>query len=200
MFASLVTIMLIGIALDLRLRARGALDSRPVGHESCADANRTGRNRVRKGDSVVHVKKTVVLAAVVSATVAVAGAGGATSGRSAVPSELTIAYQPRIGYAPLIIIRRQRTLEKRYPNMKVNWRVLASGAAITTGVVSGDIHLGAMGVTPFLVGWAAGVGWKLLTALDDADLWLMTRDRASARSATSAARRSPPRLRPRFGP
>ena len=105
---------------------------------------------------MVHVKRTVVLAAVVSAAVAVAGTGGATSGRSAVPSELTIAYQPGIGYAPLIIIRRQRTLEKRYPNMKVNWRVLASGAAITTGVVSGDIHLGAMGVAPFLVGWAAG--------------------------------------------
>ena len=121
------------------------------------------------------------LVALVAAVAAVAGSVGSASGgkspnASKIPSEVTIAYQPGIGYAPLIIIRRQRLLEKRYPGTKFNWRVLASGTPITEGVISGDIQIGAMGVSPFLVGWARGVGWKLLSALDDADLWLMARD------------------------
>ena len=73
------------------------------------------------------------------------------------PSHLTIAYQPGIGYAPLIILKAQRTLETQFPGLTVDWKVLASGAAITNGVISGDIDLGSGGVGPLLTGWAAGV-------------------------------------------
>jgi len=109
--------------------------------------------------------------------VTVVAATSAFGGRTATtPDRLVIAYQPGMGYAPLIILKEQRTLERRYPNMKIEWRVLPSGAAITNGVIAGQIHLGAMGTGPFLLGWARGVDWKLLAPLNEGDLWLMAKD------------------------
>src|SRR5215204_5299151 len=81
-----------------------------------------------------------------------------------------------MGYAPLIIMKHQRTLEKRYPGLKVEYRVLPSGAAITNGMISGQIDVGAMGTAPFLVGYARGIDWKLIAPLNEADLWLMAKD------------------------
>ena len=123
------------------------------------------------------------LAALVLAIITVAAAvaaGALASGRGGgegPPSRLTIAYQPGIGYAPLIVIKKQRWIEKRYPGTRVEWKVLASGAAITDGVIKGDIHVGAGGVGPLLVGWSRGVNWKFLAPLNEGDLWLMAKDR-----------------------
>ncbi len=75
-------------------------------------------------------------------------------------------------------MRARKTLEKQYPSTKFEWKVLASGAAITNGVISGDIDVGAGGIGPFLLGWAKGVDWKLLAPLDWGDLWLMAKDPA----------------------
>ena len=113
-------------------------------------------------------------AALVATVIAVATArGGATA---AVPDKLVIAYQPGMGYAPLIIMKSQRTLERRYPGMQIEWRVLPSGTAITNGVIAGQIHVGAMGTGPFLVGYARGIDWKMIAPLNEADLWLMVKD------------------------
>jgi NitT/TauT family transport system substrate-binding protein len=124
------------------------------------------------------VKKSPLIALVAVALVAaVATAATALGGAKATaPEKLVIAYQPGMGYAPLIILKSQRTLEKRYPNLKIEWRVLPSGAAITNGVIAGQIDVGAMGTGPFLTGWARGVDWKLLAPLNDGDLWLLAKD------------------------
>jgi NitT/TauT family transport system substrate-binding protein len=104
-------------------------------------------------------------------------ASGATAARekadAVAPSKITIAYQPGLGYAPLILMKQRRTLEAQFRGLDVEWRVLASGAPITTGVVNGDIQIGAVGVGPMLVGWARGVNWKVIAPLNEADLWLM---------------------------
>jgi NitT/TauT family transport system substrate-binding protein len=117
----------------------------------------------------------LVLAATAAAfvTAAVAFAGIKDTGP---PSSLTIAYQPGLGYAPLILIKQQRLIEKRYPGTKVDWKVLASGTPITQGVITGDIQIGAVGTGPFLVGWARGVSWKVIAPLNLGDLWLMAKD------------------------
>lgn len=124
--------------------------------------------------------RTTLLVGLVAALVAAAAVASTALGGKrddGPPSKLTIAYQPGIGYTPLIVIKEQRTIERQYPGTKVEWKVLASGAAITNGVISGDIEIGAGGVGPMLVGWARGVNWKFLAPMNEADLWLMAKDK-----------------------
>ncbi len=104
---------------------------------------------------------------------AASGGGGGEGGAS---GNLTIAYQPGIGYAQLLIMREQKTLEQALPNVKVGWKELASGAAIRDGMLADEIQVGSGGVGPFLVGYDAGVEWKLLSSLNVMDLWLMAKD------------------------
>ena len=88
--------------------------------------------------------------------------------------EVTIAYQPGLGYAPLLIAKEKGLVEAAMPDVKVNWQVLDSGAAIRDGVISGDVQIAASGAAPFLVGLDAGVEWKTLMAMDNMNLELMT--------------------------
>lgn len=98
------------------------------------------------------------------------------SSQSSVPDKVTIAYQPGLGYSSLIIVKQQKTLEKQFPKTKLEWKTLASGSAIRDGVIANQIQAGAMGIAPFLLGWERGVGWKLLTSLNQQDLWLVVKD------------------------
>jgi NitT/TauT family transport system substrate-binding protein len=115
----------------------------------------------------------VLAAAVLATFTAVALAAQKDSGP---PSKLTIAYQPGLGYAPLILMKQQKLIEQKYPGTKVEWKVLASGTPITNGVITGDIEIGAVGTGPFLVGYARGVNWKIIAPLNLGDLWLMAKD------------------------
>lgn len=115
------------------------------------------------------------LAVVAGACAAALAAATASTGANA-PGHVTIAYQPGMGYAPLIVMKAQHTLESQFPETKIDWKVLASGAAVTNAVIAGDAQLGAGGVGPFLLGWAKGVNWKLIAPLDWGDLWLMAKD------------------------
>jgi NitT/TauT family transport system substrate-binding protein len=95
-----------------------------------------------------------------------------------IPGELTIAIQPGIGYGNLLVMKYQTALERRYPNTKFNWPVLTNGDAIRDGIISGQIAVGSGGTGPFLIGWDRGVGYKLIGALNQMDLWLMSRNSA----------------------
>jgi NitT/TauT family transport system substrate-binding protein len=117
----------------------------------------------------------LVFAGLVTALIAATALGGGNAVAQA-PNKITIAYQPGLGYAPLILMKQQRTLEKRFPGLEVDWKVLASGTPITNGVISGDIQIGAVGVGPMLVGWARGVNWRVIAPLNEGDLWLMAKD------------------------
>src|SRR5215212_3111924 len=119
----------------------------------------------------------MVLAAVLAAgTLAVFTAVGLAASHADLPSKITIAYQPGLGYAPLILMKQQRVIEKKYPGTTVDWKVLCSGTPITNGIITGDIEIGAVGTGPFLVGWARGVNWKVIAPLNLGDLWLMAKD------------------------
>ncbi len=127
-----------------------------------------------------NLVRLAVAATAATALATVAGAAGTAQGapRAAAPDKITIAYQFGIGYAPLLIIKQQRLLEKAYPGLKVDWRQLASGTPITDGMIKGDIQIGAMGTGPMLVGWARGINWKVIAPLNESDLWLMAKDRS----------------------
>jgi NitT/TauT family transport system substrate-binding protein len=103
----------------------------------------------------------------------VGGCGGGSGGGG---DGMTIAYQPGIGYAQLLIIRQEGWLEEDLPETEIVWEQLSSGSAIRDGMLAGDIQVGSGGVGPFLVGYSAGVDWKLLSALNEMDLWLMVAD------------------------
>ena len=128
-------------------------------------------NRMTKGWRLAFA-----VAAIAAAIGIAAGTAPARSGAQGPPSRLTIAYQPGIGYTPLIIMKEQRAIERRWPGTRVEWKVLASGAAITNGIIAGDIDVGAGGVGPLLVAWARGVNWKFLAPMNEGDLWLMAKD------------------------
>jgi NitT/TauT family transport system substrate-binding protein len=124
------------------------------------------------------------LIAVVLAAVVAAGANAVVTTPSAgAPSKLTIAYQPGIGYAPLIMIKQQKLIEKKYPGTSVDWKVLSSNAPIQDGILAGQIDIGAVGVPTLLLGYARGIPWKYLTPLSEADLWLMVKDPSIKRLA-----------------
>lgn len=120
--------------------------------------------------------RLTILAALVAAAALAATAAFAGKTDSGPPDHLTIAYQPGLGYAPLILMKQLGVIEKKYPGTKVDWKVLASGTPITNGIISGDIEIGAVGTGPMLVGWARGVNWKVLAPLNLGDLWLMAKD------------------------
>jgi NitT/TauT family transport system substrate-binding protein len=101
-----------------------------------------------------------------------AGGDGECDGGPA--KEINIAYQPGLGYAPLLVAKQQGSLEEALPETKITWRELNSGAAIRDGMISGEIQVGSGGIGPFLVGYDSGVDWKVITGLNNMSLHVMT--------------------------
>ncbi|MBO0829102.1 MAG: NrtA/SsuA/CpmA family ABC transporter substrate-binding protein [Streptosporangiales bacterium] len=119
----------------------------------------------------------LMAALVLALGVLVGGCGnGAVGGGSGKQKAITIAYQPGIGYAPLLVAKQKRLLEKKFPDRKFTWKVLNSGSAIRDGMLSGKIQIGAGGIGPFLVGASQGVQWRIVSSLDDANLQLMAKN------------------------
>ena len=84
-----------------------------------------------------------------------------------------IARQPGLSYLPLIVMRELRLLEKRAPNVIVEWHELTSGAAIRDAIIAGQLDIGSGGVAPFLQGYDKGVRWKTTGAMNNMPLYLV---------------------------
>ena len=110
-----------------------------------------------------------------TASLALLAACGSSASSGSQGSNLVIATQPDLGYAPLYIVEQEGWLNKALPGIHVKWETLNSGSAMETGMVSGNIDVGAGGVAPFILGSSKGVGWKLLSSLDEANLQLVTK-------------------------
>ena len=104
------------------------------------------------------------------------GGGSAASGDCEPAEKVSIAYQPGLGYASLLIAKQEKLVEKALPDVDVTWKELNSGAAIRDGLIGGNLQVGAGGIGPFLVGLDAGVDWKILTGLNNMSLYLNTMD------------------------
>lgn len=119
---------------------------------------------------------TVALALSILAATVGSWTGGGRAASPDAPDTVTIAYQPGIGYATLLVIKAQHTLDKQFPGTSFAWTLLANGATIRTGMIAGQIQFGAGGVAPFLIGWDRGAGLRLVAAMNEMNLWLVTRD------------------------
>lgn len=127
-------------------------------------------------------KTRTILAGGVTAVMALAlsscgGDGGGTASGDCQPTDkLAIAYQPGLGYASLLVAKQQGTVEEALPDVEVSWQELSSGSAIRDGMISDNLHIGAGGIGPFLVGLDAGVDWKVFSGLNNMSLYLNTMD------------------------
>lgn len=94
---------------------------------------------------------------------------------------LNIAYQYGLAYAPLIIVQQQKMIETAYEKetgkqISVVWNQMNSGADINTGISSGSLDVGFMGVAPAITGIQKGVGYKIFTNISGQEHGLMTND------------------------
>ena len=103
----------------------------------------------------------------------------AQSGSSA-PAEINIAYQYGLAYAPLIVCKEKGLIEEAYKaatgsEVTVTWTQMSSGADINTGIASGSLDVGFMGVAPAISGVAKDVGYRIFTNLSGQEHGMMTR-------------------------
>ncbi|MCF0143455.1 MAG: ABC transporter substrate-binding protein [Parasporobacterium sp.] len=131
-------------------------------------------------------KKIAAGIAAVLAAILTACSGGGTDiednildgdGMAACP--IDIAYQYGMAYAPFIIMKEMRLIEKNYSGsytLLVEWHQMNSGAAINEGIVGGSLQFGAMGVGPFVSGIAAGMPYKMFSNFSAQRQGLVTND------------------------
>lgn len=118
-----------------------------------------------------HTKKILSL---LIATIMVISLVGCGSKEKDGKATLNIAYQYGMAYAPLQVMMEQGLIEKYFPEVTVNWQVLNSGSAITEGIATGNIDIGAMGVAPAITAITRGVPCKIFSAMSSQPHKIMT--------------------------
>jgi len=132
------------------------------------------------------MKKLAVLLAVLSMLFLLAGCGGDSKKveKPAAPKaekKISIAYQYGLAYAPAVIAKEHGFIEKNYKelageNIKIEWVQMASGANINTGITSGNIDVGFMGLGPAITGISKGLNYKIFTNLSGQEHGMMSND------------------------
>jgi NitT/TauT family transport system substrate-binding protein len=106
-------------------------------------------------------------------------------GARAEVAELQMATQFGIGAMPMILIQKNKLLEKHLaaaglPNTKVNWRQFAGGNPINEGLLAGSLHIASGGATVFITLWARAKGTpsavRSAGTLSALPLWFMSRN------------------------
>lgn len=129
------------------------------------------------------MKMKKILAVVLSFAMAfsVVGCGNASKEAENGEVKLNLAFQYGLAYAPLTIAKDKGFIEKNYKEatgkeITINWNQMSSGADINTGLLSGDIDAGFMGVAPAITGVTKGAGYKIFTGLSGQEHGLMCND------------------------
>lgn len=96
-------------------------------------------------------------------------------------AHLTVAYQYGLAYAPVVMAMNENFIQNAYAEatggtLEVEWVQMSSGADINTGVMSGTVDVGFMGVGPAITGISKNVGYKIFTNLSGQEHGLMTSD------------------------
>jgi NitT/TauT family transport system substrate-binding protein len=90
--------------------------------------------------------------------VAVALCGLVSSQARAEVGEIRIAQQFGLGFLPMMILQRDGNVQKHaaaagIPDLKVDWVKLGGPSAINDGLISGNIHFAALGVSSVVALW-----------------------------------------------
>ena len=134
------------------------------------------------------MKKLFMLLAGLAMLMLLAGCGGGEKKeeKKAAPKaekKISIAYQYGLAYAPAVIAKEQGLIEKFYKEaagetVKVELVQMASGANINTGITSGNIDVGFMGIAPAITGITKGLNYKIFTNLSGQEHGMMSNDPA----------------------
>lgn len=125
-------------------------------------------------------RKTIALFLLMSlawACLSIVGCAGKEPGavtQNSRPSKVTIANQFGLAYAPIHIMKEKKLLEKYLPGVQVEWVQMGTGPNIRDAMVTGQVDIGFMGISPFLIGWDKGAEWKIATACGSQPLALVT--------------------------
>lgn len=120
------------------------------------------------------LKKVLALVLVVAMAVPFVGCGKKETSEEGSAS-LAIAYQSSIAYAPLLVMKEQKLIEKHYgKDITIDWQELANGAAINEAFIAGALDIGNMGVGPAITGIMQGLPYKIFTGLSSQPYAVLT--------------------------
>ncbi|HZY12931.1 MAG TPA: ABC transporter substrate-binding protein, partial [Beijerinckiaceae bacterium] len=98
-------------------------------------------------------------------------------------SEITIAQQFGVSFLPLMIMERDSLIEKHAKatgiEVKTNWQKVAGPSVINDGLLSGNVHFGAVGAPSLITLWSrtkSNVGVKGVAAMTSYPLYFVTRN------------------------
>lgn len=90
--------------------------------------------------------------------------------------ELIIAEQYGLAYAPLQVMKLNRTLEELLPDYKIKWVKLPNTTAIREALTANQLDVGFLAIPPFVIGYDKDIPWKIFTGLSQAPLGLMGKE------------------------
>jgi len=98
-------------------------------------------------------------------------------------SEITIAQQFGVSFLPLMLMERDGLIEKHAKaagiEVKTNWQKVAGPSVINDGLLSGNVHFGAVGAPSLVTLWSktkSNVGVKGMAAMTSYPLYFVTRN------------------------
>src|SRR3954451_6629556 len=98
-------------------------------------------------------------------------------------SEITVAQQFGVSFLPLMLMERDGLLEKHAKaagiDIKTNWQKVAGPSVINDGLLSGNVHFGAVGAPSLVTLWSRtknNVGVKGAAAMTSYPLYFVTRN------------------------
>jgi NitT/TauT family transport system substrate-binding protein len=104
------------------------------------------------------------------------------SGRAEI-AEITIAQQFGVSFLPLMLMERDGLIEKHAKTagveVKTNWQKVAGPSVINDGLLSGNVHFGAVGAPSLITLWSrtkSNVGVKGVAAMTSYPLYFVTRN------------------------
>jgi NitT/TauT family transport system substrate-binding protein len=76
---------------------------------------------------------------------------------------LAVATQLTLAFLPVMVMQEQKLIEKHAAadglgNVAVDWTIFGGGTGQIEAVLSGNVHLVASGITPFITLWAKSKG------------------------------------------
>jgi len=98
-------------------------------------------------------------------------------------AEITIAQQFGVSFLPLMLMERDGLIEKHARaagiEVKTNWQKVAGPSVINDGLLSGNVHFGAVGAPSLVTLWSrtkSNVGVKGVAAITSYPLYFVTRN------------------------